>query len=85
MPKIHDRMALLVDLMKHIIPEQLDNVPITRFRPSDFMIEPNKSRVSYVKQVMRRSHALWTFIDESEFTHQPNKSRVFQFSKEHVL
>jgi hypothetical protein len=85
---------MLIDLVKDVIPEQLDDIPIARFRPAGIPCKPVvRSRIESIlyrltakaKKEKTRRDVLWPFINEPELAHKSEQTRVLEFAHKLIL
>lgn len=85
MRQVNDRVSVLIHLVEYVVAEQLDDIPVSCFRPAWFTGESSNSSENLVESSTAKKHALWPLVDEPKFTQQTDQSTILKFTGELTL
>ena len=63
MRQVHNRVAMLIHLVKDVVAEELDDIPVSRLRPTWLASKSNNETKQRI-QSSAAEHPLWSLVDE---------------------
>ena len=71
---------MLVNLMEHIVTEELDDIPVARLGPTRVACKPGINCELRLSERKGKKNSLRPFIDKPELTHQPHQPCILQLT-----